>query len=51
MSGKKTEIERMPVRVGEKHHEALITENEIRNTFETKTMESILEKQILKHNN
>jgi UDP-N-acetylglucosamine 4,6-dehydratase/UDP-glucose 4-epimerase len=34
--GKKVETVRIPVRVGEKHHEVLISKQELRNTYESK---------------
>jgi len=34
--GKKMETEQIPVRVGEKYHEVLISKHEIRNTYESK---------------
>ncbi len=42
----KNEIERIPVRPGEKYHESLISKDEIRNTYETKEDYVIFEEQI-----
>lgn len=41
----KSKIEKIPVRPGEKFHESLISENEIRNTFENETDYVIYESQ------
>lgn len=43
------EIEKIPVRPGEKYHESLISENEIRNTFENETDYVIFEQQTQNH--
>lgn len=41
----KAEVEKIPVRPGEKFHESLISKNELRNTFETKEDYLIFESQ------
>jgi len=43
------ETEKIPVRPGEKYHESLISENEIRNTFENETDYVIFEQQTQNH--
>ena len=43
---KSAEIERIPVRQGEKFHESLISSEELRNTFEIDNLYVILDKQM-----
>ncbi len=46
----KNEIKKIPVRPGEKYHESLISNDEIRNTYETKEDYVIFEEQIQNQN-
>ncbi|MFZ1077768.1 MAG: polysaccharide biosynthesis protein [Nitrosotalea sp.] len=46
---KKNEVERIPVRPGEKYHECLISKEELRNTFETEHDYILFEQQTQNH--
>ena len=46
----KNEVKRIPVRIGEKHHEILINEHEIRNTYENQDNDYVIYENQLEKN-